>query len=216
MSMSFGTLGHRLPSQKNNKTTLTMFGEKTITTKSTSSTPASTPSKPSSPQTMTPRHAELESSYPAAFFGKKSSTIKFPMVSEKERRDSVSSTATTATSSSVLSSATTIAAPSQPPEKPFDVFEYQTAGYLSMPMSHSSQPYLQEAPSGRKSSASSSSSAGSSLWSKAKNKMQRRSPSVEEQEAKEKKKQERKEEYEALGLEEKVKFGSKGGMSMVG
>lgn len=54
------------------------------------------------------------------------------------------------------------------------------------------------------------------MWSKAKNKIQRRSPSVEEQEEKEKRKRERKEEYEALGLEEKVKFGSKGGMSMVG
>ncbi|KAG9591102.1 hypothetical protein KCU77_g4087, partial [Aureobasidium melanogenum] len=194
-----------------------MFGEKTTTTtKSTSSLPTSTPSKPSSPQTMTPRHAELESSYPAAFFGKK--PTKSTMVSEKERRDSVSSTATTATSSSVASSATTIAAPSQtaPPEKPFDVFEYQTAGYLSMPMTHESQPYLQGQPSSeRKSSASSSSSAGS-LWNRAKNKIHRKSPSVEEQEKKEQEKQERKKEYEALGLEEKVKFGTKGGMSMVG
>ncbi|KAG9644330.1 hypothetical protein KCU64_g11388, partial [Aureobasidium melanogenum] len=194
-----------------------MFGEKTTTTtKSTSSSPTSTPSKPSSPQTITPRHAELESSYPAAFFGKK--PTKATMVSEKERRDSVSSTATTATSSSVASSATTIAAPSQtaPPEKPFDVFEYQTAGYLSMPMTHKSQPYLQGQPSSeRKSSASSSSSAGS-LWNRAKNKIHRKSPSVEEQEKKEQEKQERKKEYEALGLEEKVKFGTKGGMSMVG
>ncbi|KAG9591048.1 hypothetical protein KCU77_g9313, partial [Aureobasidium melanogenum] len=192
-----------------------MFGEKTTTSKSTSSSPTSTPSKPSPPQTMTPRHAELEFSYPAAFFGKK--PTKSTMVSEKERRDSVSSTATTATSSSVTSSATTIA-PSQTavPEKPFDVFEYQTAGYLSMPMTHESQPYLQGQPSSeRKSSASSSSSAGS-LWSKAKNKIHRKSPSVEEQEKKEQEKQERKKEYEALGLEEKVKFGTKGGMSMVG
>ncbi|KAI4749724.1 hypothetical protein E4T50_00088 [Aureobasidium sp. EXF-12298] len=193
-----------------------MFGEKTTTHKSTSSSPTSTPSKPSSPQTMTPRHAELESSHPAAFFGKK--PTKSAMVSEKERRDSVSSTATTATSSSVTSSATTIAAPSQTaaPEKPFDVFEYQTAGYLSMPMTHESQPYLQGQPSSeRKGSASSSSSAGS-LWSKAKNKIHRKSPSAEEQEKKEKEKQERKKEYETLGLDEKVKFGTKGGMNMVG
>ncbi|KAG9836445.1 hypothetical protein KCU98_g10524, partial [Aureobasidium melanogenum] len=190
-----------------------MFGEKTTTSKSTSSSPTSTPSKPSSPQTMTPRHAELEASYPAAFFGKK--PTKSAMVSEKERRDSVSSTATTATSSSVTSSATTLA-PSKTavPEKPFDVFEYQTAGYLSMPMTHESQPYLQGQPSERKSSASSSSSAGS-LWSKAKNKMHRKSPSVEEQEKKEQERQERKKEYEALGLEEKVKFGTKGGMRLV-
>ncbi|KAG9643691.1 hypothetical protein KCU95_g11148, partial [Aureobasidium melanogenum] len=190
-----------------------MFGEKTTTSKSTSSSPTSTPSKPSSSQTMTPRHAELESSYPAAFFGKK--PTESTMVSEKERRDSVSSTATTATSSSVVSSATTIT-PSQtaPPEKPFDAFEYQTAGYLSMPMTHSSQPYLQGQPSERKSSASSSSSAGS-LWSKAKNKIHRKGPSVEEQEKKEQERQERKKEYEALGLGEKVKFGTKGGMRLV-
>jgi hypothetical protein len=54
------------------------------------------------------------------------------------------------------------------------------------------------------------------LWSKAKNKIHRKSSSVEEQEKKEMESQERKKEYEALGLEEKVKFGTKGGMSMVG
>lgn len=208
MSASFYTLAHRLPSQKTSR----------MSSKTTTSKPSSPSEKPSSPQTMTPRHAELESCYPAAFFGKKSSsgTIKAPVVSEKERRDSVSSTATTATSSSVTSSATTIAPKhTATPEKPFDVFEYQTAGYLSMPMSHESQPYLQDQPSERKSSASSASSSGS-LWSKAKSKIQRRSPSVEEQEENQKEKQERKKEYEALGLEERTKFGTKGGMSMVG
>lgn len=227
MSISFYTLAHRKPSSSP-KTTLTMFGEKPTTTttpKSTSSSPATSApiQKSSAPvqnssvsQTMTPRHAELEASYPAAYFGKKPS----PMVSEKQRRDSVSSTATTATWSSVTSNATTIAAAPQTPtpEKPFDVFEYQTAGYLSMPLTHSSQPYLQEhqsKSSERKGSASSSSSTGS-LWTKAKNKIQRKSPSVEDQEEKQREKQERKKEYEALGLEERTKFGTKGGMSMVG
>ncbi|KAK6000088.1 hypothetical protein QM012_004076 [Aureobasidium pullulans] len=206
-----------------------MFGEKPITSKSkstSSSSPSSSPS-PSSPSEkssaqdkMTPRHASLESSHPAAFFGKKSSastTKESPMVSEKQyRRESVDSTATW---SSTISSATTIAPkhPSATQEEPFDVFEYQTAGYLSMPLSDKAQPYLQEPPSERKGSASSSASSSGSLWSKAKNKIhKRKSPSVEEQEEKQMEKQQRKKEYEALGLEERTKFGSKGGMSMVG
>jgi hypothetical protein len=143
---------------------------------------------------------------------------------------SVSSTATTATASSVSSEATTIAAAPSISEKhmfqkqeakqqtqPFDPFDYQSAGYLSMPLNHKDQPYLQHPPtsapksssasSSRKSSSSSSSSS-QSLWQKTKNLTQRRSSEDKEK---------AKKEYEELGLEEKTKFGmGEGGMRMVG
>ena len=193
---------------------------------------------------MTPRHAELESSYPAAYFGKKSSppastpatiTTQQEKMSEAERRISVDSTATTATSSSVSSAASTIAAEKEIAKKwmaeetqrqtqqskgkqpqqqqPFDVFDYQAAGYLSMPMDHEAQPYRNStsASSSRKSSSSSSSSKSQSLWQKTKNLARRDSRSSEE-------KEQAKKEYEELGLEKKTKFGvgEGAGMRIVG
>jgi len=101
------------------------------------------------------------------------------------------------------------------PQKPFDVFDYQAAGYLSMPMDHEAQPYRKSASgsasasasSSRKSS-SSSSSKSQSLWQKTKNLTQRRS-SEEKQQAKK--------EYEESGLEKKTKFGmTEAGMRIVG
>jgi hypothetical protein len=200
---------------------------------------------------MTPRHADLESSFPAAFFGKrKSSTTAMTAPveeTESERRMSVSSTATTATTSSVSSDATTIAAPAQSisekemawhieekteekqnakktENKPFDVFEYQTAGYLSMPMDHESQPYRNSsaskaALSPRKSSSSSSSS--QSLWTKTKNLAQRRGSGQQQRRnsaESEEEKQQKKKEYEEFDLEKKTKFGlgEGAGMRMVG
>jgi hypothetical protein len=140
---------------------------------------------------------------------------------------SVSSTATTATSSSVSSDASTIAAPQGISEKqmaakttekvegkqqPFDVFEYQAAGYLSMPLDHESQPYRKSASSSRKSSSSSS----SSLWQKTKNLTHRRG-SRENSVEKEEKKQQREQEYKDLDLEKKTKFGmTEAGMRIVG
>ena len=100
-------------------------------------------------------------------------------------------------------------------QKPFDVFDYQAAGYLSMPMDHEAQPYRKStstsasASSSRKGSSSSTSSSKSqSLWQKTKNLTQRRS-SEEKQQAKK--------EYEESGLEKKTKFGmTEAGMRIVG
>ena len=156
-------------------------------------------------------------------------------MSEAERRISVDSTATTATSSSVSSAASTIAAEKEIAKKwmaeetqrqtqqskgkqpqqqqPFDVFDYQAAGYLSMPMDHEAQPYRNStsASSSRKSSSSSSSSKLQSLWQKTKNLARRDSRSSEE-------KEQAKKEYEELGLEKKTKFGvgEGAGMRIVG
>lgn len=100
-------------------------------------------------------------------------------------------------------------------QNPFDVFDYQTAGYLSMPINHEAQPYRNStsasasASSSRKGSASSTpSSKSQSLWQKTKNLTQRRS-SEEKQQAKK--------EYEESGLEKKMKFGmTEAGMRIVG
>jgi hypothetical protein len=232
----------------------TMFGQ----TKSTS--PPAQDKRTTSPTTMTPRHAELESSFPAAFFRKRKSSataMTAPVEeTESERRMSVSSTATTATTSSISSDATTIAAPAQSisekemgwyieekteyynekqaaeekqkakkaESKPFDVFEYQAAGYLSMPMDHESQPYRNSsaskaALSSRKSSSSSSSS--QSLWTKTKNLAQRRGSGQQQRRnsaESEEEKQQKKKEYEEFDLEKKTKFGlgEGAGMRMVG
>jgi cytochrome c556 len=97
-------------------------------------------------------------------------------------------------------------------EKPFDVFEYQAAGYLSMPMGHEDQPYRKSPSSSRKSSSSSS----SSLWQKTKDFTQRRC-SREDSEEKAEKKQQREQEYKDLDLEKKTKFGmTEAGMRIVG
>jgi hypothetical protein len=148
-----------------------------------------------------------------------------PTTSDSDRRMSVSSTATTATSSSVSSSASTIAAPQgisekqmayetveetggsskgkkqqqqQQQQQPFDVFEYQAAGYLSMPMDHESQPYR------------------ASAWQKTRNITQRRGSKENSEEAEEKK-QQREQEYKDLDLEKKTKFGmTEAGMRIVG
>jgi hypothetical protein len=97
-------------------------------------------------------------------------------------------------------------------KQPFDVFEYQAAGYLSMPMDHEDQPYRKSPSSSRKSSSSSS----SSLWQKTKSLTQRRGSREESKEADEKK-QQREQEYKDLDLEKKTKFGmTEAGMRIVG
>lgn len=107
-----------------------------------------------------------------------------------------------------------------------DIFEYQVAGYLSMPLGQSyktSPPRSLAATTSNGSSKSSSSTP--SLWSKAKSKLHRKHSSshqelasdeaeFEKSKEKEIKKEERDKDYKELGLEEKVKFGTKGGMNM--
>jgi hypothetical protein len=105
-------------------------------------------------------------------------------------------------------------------QQPFDVFEYQAAGYLSMPMDHESQPYRASASASKSKSASSSrkssSSSSSSLWQKTRNITQRRGSKENSEEAEEKK-QQREQEYKDLDLEKKTKFGmTEAGMRIVG
>ncbi|THW28966.1 hypothetical protein D6D23_01546 [Aureobasidium pullulans] len=213
-------------------------------------TPTKTTKAPSPRPTTKPRSSSTSSSDIDIFENLVHGYLSHPRkstnpttITEKEikptfhqtRRSSISSQATTATSSSISSTASTLAASKQHHPNSartdnrksgeIDIFEYQAAGHLSMPMNDSSQPYIRK-PSASASSSSSrrtSSSASStpSLWAKAKGKLSRKGSAgsgseTEKEKEKEEKKQERERQYKELGLEEKTKFGQKGGMNVVG
>jgi len=135
---------------------------------SPTSKPCSLAEKSSLTQTVVARHNKLDSSSPTHFSRKEISTAasSSSMISEAKHRGSVSSEVTTATWSSVASDAKTVA-PVQTavrvPVEPFDVFEYQAAGYLSMSLTDGSQPYLQPLHTKHKNPASSRSSPESLL-----------------------------------------------------
>ncbi|KAI5249756.1 hypothetical protein E4T43_00464 [Aureobasidium subglaciale] len=181
----------------------------------TSPTKTLTAQKPTMKQS---RQEALEGMYPAQYFGKRSTS---PPTTTTEKQLHRSPSVYTTSAFSTTSTATTIAAPSSSSQKdtPIDLFDYQVAGYLSMPMSHKDQPYRKNSASSNTSQQSNSSS--SSLWTRAKGKLQRK-PSSNASEDKDnrltkaEKKQQREREYAALGLDEKVKFGTKGGMNIVG
>ncbi|KAI5276239.1 hypothetical protein E4T47_00876 [Aureobasidium subglaciale] len=172
----------------------------------TSPTKTLTAQKPTMKQS---RQEALEETYPAQYFGKRSTS---PPTTTTEKQLHRSPTATTIAAPSSSSS-------SSQKDTPIDLFDYQVAGYLSMPMSHKDQPYRKNSASSNTSQQSNSSS--SSLWTRAKGKLQRK-PSSNASEDKDnrltkaEKKQQREREYAALGLDEKVKFGTKGGMNIVG
>ncbi|THY01537.1 hypothetical protein D6D02_08640 [Aureobasidium pullulans] len=212
-------------------------------------TPTKTTKAPSPRPTTKPRSSSTSSSDIDIFENLVHGYLSHPRkstnpstITEKEikptfhqtRRSSISSQATTATSSSISSTASTLAASKQHHPNSartdnrksgeIDMFEYQAAGYLSMPMNDSSQPYLRKPSASASSSSrrtSSSASSTSSLWAKAKGKLSRKGSAgsgseTEKEKEKEEKKQERERHYKELGLEEKTKFGQKGGMNVVG
>ncbi|THW67765.1 hypothetical protein D6D20_00402 [Aureobasidium pullulans] len=215
-------------------------------------TPTKTTKAPSPRPTTKPRSSSTSSSDIDIFENFVHGYLSHPRkstnpstITEKEikptfheiRRSSISSQATTATSSSISSTASTLAASKQHHPNSartdnrksgeIDMFEYQAAGYLSMPMNDSSQPYLRKPSASASSSSSrrtsSSASSTSSLWAKAKGKLSRKGSAgsgseteKETEKEKEEKKQERERQYKELGLEEKTKFGQKGGMNVVG
>ncbi|THV70896.1 hypothetical protein D6D28_04823 [Aureobasidium pullulans] len=212
-------------------------------------TPTKTTKAPSPRPTTKPRSSSTSSSDIDIFENLVHGYLSHPRkstnpstITEKEikptfhqtRRSSISSQATTATSSSISSTASTLAASKQHHPNSartdnrksgeIDIFEYQAAGYLSMPMNDSSQPYLRKPSASASSSSrrtSSSASSTSSLWAKAKGKLSRKGSAgsgseTEKEKEKEEKKQERERQYKELGLEEKTKFGQKGGMNVVG
>ncbi|THW97580.1 hypothetical protein D6D15_00171 [Aureobasidium pullulans] len=212
-------------------------------------TPTKTTKAPSPRPTTKPRSSSTSSSDIDIFENLVHGYLSHPRkptnpttITEKEikptfhqtRRSSISSQATTATSSSISSTASTLAASKQHHPNSartdnrksgeIDIFEYQAAGYLSMPMNDSSQPYLRKPSASASSSSrrtSSSASSTSSLWAKAKGKLSRKGSAgsgseTEKEKEKEEKKHERERQYKELGLEEKTKFGQKGGMNVVG
>ncbi|KAI5212450.1 hypothetical protein AUEXF2481DRAFT_30114 [Aureobasidium subglaciale EXF-2481] len=200
------------------------FPEQFFAKKTSSISPPIPTSPTTSPTTQKPtmeqsRQEALEEMYPVQHFGKRSTSPSTTSTEKQLHRSpsvySTSSTLTATSAFSTTSTATTIAAPPAPKDTPIDLFDYQVAGYLSMPISHKDQPY-------RKHSASASStSSSSSLWTRAKGKLQRKpssnaSEDEDEKMTKTEKKQQREREYAALGLDEKVKFGAKGGMNIVG
>ncbi|THW98319.1 hypothetical protein D6D18_05176 [Aureobasidium pullulans] len=165
-------------------------------------TPTKTTKAPSPRPTTKPRSSSTSSSDIDIFENLVHGYLSHPRkptnpttITEKEikptfhqtRRSSISSQATTATSSSISSTASTLAASKQHHPNSartdnrksgeIDMFEYQAAGYLSMPMNDSSQPYLRKPSASASSSSrrtSSSASSTSSLWAKAKGKLSRK------------------------------------------
>ncbi|THZ26653.1 hypothetical protein D6C90_09062, partial [Aureobasidium pullulans] len=165
-------------------------------------TPTKTTKAPSPRPTTKPRSSSTSSSDIDIFENLVHGYLSHPRkptnpttITEKEikptfhqtRRSSISSQATTATSSSISSTASTLAASKQHHPNSartdnrksgeIDIFEYQAAGYLSMPMNDSSQPYLRKPSASASSSSrrtSSSASSTSSLWAKAKGKLSRK------------------------------------------